>query len=131
MEMWVPLSALARAAIDRAIALHPVVGDAPIFAMTSQASGAALRPWTRYHARMLLERAGKLACLDPIHAGDFHPYRRASATARKHLPAQDVAMAGGWRDLRSLEKCYQQVDAQTLLDVVTEPRKVREAGQGS
>jgi len=26
-------------------------------------------------------------------------------------------MAGGWRDLRSLEKCYQQVDAQTLLDV--------------
>jgi len=30
-----------------------------------------------------------------------------------------------------LEKCYQQVDAQTLLDALTEPRKVREAGQGS
>jgi hypothetical protein len=59
----------------------------------------------------------------------FHAYRRAWATARKHLPAADVAHAGGWRDLRSLERSYQRVDDETLLAVVTEPRKLRDAKQ--
>jgi hypothetical protein len=44
----------------------------------------------------------------------------------KHLPAKDVAEAGGWLDTRSLEQCYQQVDEATLLQVVSEPRKLRE-----
>jgi hypothetical protein len=66
--------------------------------------------------------------VETIEGGNFHPYRSVWATARNHLPAQDVAAAGGWRDLRSLEKCYQQVDPATLLSVVSEPRRVREAG---
>lgn len=57
VEMWVPLSESARAAVDRAIATHPVVGDAPIFAMPSTPSDAPARAWTRYHARALLEGA--------------------------------------------------------------------------
>jgi hypothetical protein len=56
----------------------------------------------------------------------FHAYRRKWATERKHLPAKDVAAAGGWLDTRSLEQCYQQVDEATLLQVVSEPRKLRE-----
>jgi hypothetical protein len=81
---------------------------------------------TASRARGLLQRAESLAELEPLEGGDFHPYRRAWATARKHLPAQDVAAAGGWRNLRSLERCYQQIDEQTLLAVVTEPRRLRE-----
>ncbi len=56
----------------------------------------------------------------------FHAYRRKWATERKHLPLKDVAEAGGWLDTRSLENCYQQVDEETLLRVVSEPRKLRE-----
>jgi hypothetical protein len=56
----------------------------------------------------------------------FHAYRRKWATERKHLPAKDVAEAGGWLDTRSLEQCYQQADEKTLLQVVSEPRKLRE-----
>ena len=56
----------------------------------------------------------------------FHAYRRKWATERKHLPVQDVAEAGGWLDTRSLEQCYQQADEATLLQVVSEPRKLRE-----
>jgi hypothetical protein len=49
------------------------------------------------HARALLERAEKLAGLEPLQGRDFHPYRRAWATARKHLPLPDVAHARGWK----------------------------------
>jgi len=83
------------------------------------------KPWTRYHARDLLERAEKLAGLEPLDGGDFHPYRRKWATERKHLPVQDVMYVGDWLDIRSLQACYQLVDAETLYAVVTEPRKLR------
>ena len=56
----------------------------------------------------------------------FHAYRRKWATERKHLPVKDVAEAGGWLDTRSLDRCYQHADEHTLLQVVCEPRKLRE-----
>jgi hypothetical protein len=64
-----------------------------------------------------------------LEGSDFHAYRRAWATARKHLPAQDVAAAGGWRDLRCLQTAYTQVDERTMLAVVTSPVRVRDAEQ--
>lgn len=127
VEMWVPLSESARAALDLVQERHPVIGDTPVFPMPES---KPVKAWDRYHARLLLERAERLAELAPIDGGDFHPYRRSWATARKHLPAQDVAFVGGWRDLRSLERSYQQVDAKTVLAVVTEPTKVRDAASG-
>jgi hypothetical protein len=39
--------------------------------------------------------------------------------ARKDLPLVDVALCGGWRDLRSLENCYTLPDSKTILRVVT------------
>jgi integrase len=121
VEMMVPLSADGRAAIEGVLRVNPTVGDVPLFR-----SKKSTKPWSRFFARALLQRAEALADLEPLEGGDFHPYRRAWATARKDLPAQDVANAGGWRDLRSLENCYQQVDAKTLLAVVTHSAKVRE-----
>lgn len=123
VEQWVPLSADARAALDRAVEQHPAIGDRPIFESPKHAG----RPWTRWHARDLLARAEACAELEPIEGGQFHPFRRKWATERKHLPTQDVMHAGGWRDDRSLRKAYQQVDPATLLAVVSEPRKLREA----
>lgn len=56
---------------------------------------------------------------------DFHPYRRAWATARKHLPVADVAAAGGWKSpmtvLRHYQRHYQQTDEATLYAVVADP----------
>ena len=56
----------------------------------------------------------------------WHAYRRAWATARKDLPVTDVAAAGGWKDVGTLIRCYQQPDEATLLRVMSEPRKVTE-----
>lgn len=40
---------------------------------------------------------------------------------RKHLPVQDVALAGGWKDLKSLQESYQQADPETVESVVLDP----------
>jgi len=56
----------------------------------------------------------------------FHAYRRKWATERKHLPAADVAAAGGWSDLTTLTQVYQQADQETMYRVVSEPANLVE-----
>jgi integrase len=124
VDMWVPLSQPGRAAIDHIRAVNPCLGDAPLFPAPRPATEEPT-PWRRWHARDLLERAEKLAEVEPLKGGDFHPYRRKWASERKHLSIADVAAAGGWRDLRSLENCYQSADDESILAVVTETRKLR------
>jgi hypothetical protein len=79
-------------------------------------------------ARSWLRKAEKAAGLEPRQRGGFHAYRRKWATERKHLPDANVAEAGGWRDVGSLRKAYQQPDDDTMLQVVSEPRELREVG---
>ena len=122
VEMEVPLSEVSAEALRTLVKLASTSVDAPLFPSPKNHT----KPWTRWHARDLLERAEQKAKLQPLEGGDFHPYRRKWATERKHLPDTDVAAAGGWRDLRSLQLCYQQVDDETLLQVMTEPRKLRD-----
>lgn len=118
VDGWVPITASLRSSLDTA----PVVGAGYLFPAPSDPT----RPWTRHYARQRLRLAEKLAKLEKMDGGDFHPYRRKWATERKHLPDADVAAAGGWLDTRSLKTAYQQVDPETLLAVVSEPRKLRE-----
>lgn len=127
MDEWVPLAEETRSAIERVLAMNPVVGEMPLFPAPRAKDGNRPSCWTRFHARNLLGRAERAASISPIEGGDFHPYRRAWSTARKHHPAADVAAAGGWRDLRSLEKSYIKADEATMLRVVTEVARVRDA----
>ena len=48
-------------------------------------------------------------------------------TARKDLPSQDVALAGGWATVRMVEEVYTQADEHTTLGVVLHEARVREA----
>jgi integrase len=79
----------------------------------------------RWLARQL-EEAEQTAGLDKLDGALFHAYRRSWATSRKHLPVADVAAAGGWSDVTTLIRVYQQPDEDTLLAVMSEPRKVTE-----
>ena len=83
------------------------------------------------HRRMsasgwLLE-AERLAGLEKQDGSLWHAYRRKWATERKHLPNVDVAAAGGWSALASLQTCYQQADSQTMFKVVSSPARLSEA----
>jgi len=64
--------------------------------------------------------------LPKLDGGLWHPYRRAWATSRKHLPTVDVAAAGGWSDVGTLLRCYQRPDDDTMLQVMGESRKIME-----
>jgi hypothetical protein len=46
------------------------------------------------------------------------------ATERKHLPDKDLAAAGGWRDIESLQSPTNKVDEKTLLQVMTNPNRL-------
>lgn len=56
---------------------------------------------------------------DPEAEGSlWHMFRRVWATRRKQVPPMDVAAAGGWLDIGTLQQCYQQCDDGTLRLVV-------------
>lgn len=56
----------------------------------------------------------------------WHAYRRGWASSRKDLSLADVAAAGGWSDVGTLLRCYQQPDDATMLAVMSHERKVVE-----
>jgi integrase len=89
------------------------------------------QPMDRYLFAKWLRVAEKEAGLPKLEGGLWHPYRRKWATERKQHSLKDVAAAGGWKDTETLLTCYQHPDADTLLAVMSEPRKMREAALAS
>jgi hypothetical protein len=67
-----------------------------------------------------------LAKVPKLRGGLWHPYRRKWATERKSLPLKDIAAAGGWRDTATLLASYQTADMETMVEVVTSPKPLRE-----
>ncbi|MBX6330912.1 MAG: site-specific integrase, partial [Gemmatimonadaceae bacterium] len=65
-----------------------------------------------------LRDAERRAGLPKLKGGLWHPYRRQWASERMHFPIKAVADAGGWRDVATLMKCYQQTDEATLRAVM-------------
>ena len=85
------------------------------------------QPMDRHLFNKWLAVAERTADLPKLNGGLWHPYRRKWATERKHLSLTDVAEAGGWKDTETLLTCYQQPDRESLLAVMSEPRKVSDA----
>lgn len=84
------------------------------------------QPMDRHLFDKWLRVAEVKAELPKLAGGLWHPYRRKWATERKHHSLKDVAAAGGWKDTETLLTCYQQPDAETLLAVMSEERKLRD-----
>jgi integrase len=125
LETVAPIGPSVRAAIDRMLQGRTCIGLVPLFPAPEDSS----KSLTRHTASKWLVEGEKLAGLEKQKGGLWHPYRRKWATERKHLPAADVAAAGGWKEADTL-KLYQQPDAQTILSVVMFSGKLREVKQG-
>jgi integrase len=76
------------------------------------------RPLGRHVAKKWLVRAEELAKLAHQKQGGWHAFRRKWTTDRKHFPLKDLADAGGWRDVETPLKNYQQSDRETRLAVI-------------
>jgi hypothetical protein len=61
-----------------------------------------------------LHCAETLAGLPRLEGGAYHPFRRLWASERRHLPAQGVAVAGGWKSLQVMRTAYEHADAATM-----------------
>ncbi|MFQ5888817.1 MAG: tyrosine-type recombinase/integrase [Gemmatimonadota bacterium] len=122
-ESVVPISPLVRAALDRVLMERPGIGDAYLFPSPTS-PGQAI---SRHLADAWLREAEKLAGLGTQEGSLWHAWRRMWATERKHLPAVDVAKAGGWSGPETLANVYQQADHETMLAVVLGGGELREA----
>jgi len=94
------------------------------FLFARESDGAA--PMDRHLFDKWLLVAEQKAGLPKLIGGRWHPYRRKWATERKDRSLKDVAAAGGWKDTETLLRCYQHPDADTLLAVMEEPKKLRD-----
>lgn len=113
-ESVAPVNAALRAEVDRYLKRAAMVGDAWLFPYSRKAG----EPTPKNAADWWLKRAEKVSGVGHVHRGGWHAFRRAWASARKFLPAQDVAAAGGWRDLGALQTAYQHADPDTVRAVM-------------
>jgi integrase len=119
-----PVTPDVRAELERYRRDHLLVGEALFF----PAPNDSTHPVTVQVATEWLRRAEKLAELEPMPGGAWHPLRRKWATERKHLSPKDTAAVGGWTDLTTLQNVYQVADAETMEAVVCQPRRLRKLG---
>jgi hypothetical protein len=104
----------ARAALERYLRLQPRLGSAPLFPNLKRPDEAI----SKIAADHLLRPAERRAKLPKFDRGLWHPYRRAWASSRKHLPDVDVSRAGGWRDLATMKASCQLADPATMLKAI-------------
>jgi len=78
-----------------------------------------------------LQQAERKAGLPKLGGSLWHAYRRGWATSRKGLPTVDVAAAGGWSDVGTLLRCYQQPDDATMLAVMSHEGRPVEQQKGA
>lgn len=65
------------------------------------------------------------AGLPKLAGGLTHTYRRKWRSERTRHPLKAVAEAGGWADITTMLRCYDQPDEDDLLAVTSEPAKRR------
>lgn len=109
-----PMNQLAREALDRARKARPGIGGAWIFPAPQDPS----KPIGYHVLKNWFVKAEEAAGLPHLKGGLWHPYRRGWATARKHISSKDAARAGGWRDEKTMQRCYVQADGATILAAV-------------
>jgi integrase len=114
VEWIVPIPASLVATLTDYIRRRGLVGNAYLFPARRDAS----KPVSKETCYYWIRQAEKRAKLPHQTRGGWHALRRSWATARKHMPLQDVMAAGGWRDPASLQKAYQHADAATVRAVM-------------
>jgi len=116
-EQVVPMSEAVRRELHAARQLNPAIGAAWVFPSPKDPT----KPCSRHLLDDWLRRAYKLIGVTPEPGGLWHPFRRKWASERKGYPAVDVAEAGGWKDVRTVQTSYQLPDSGTVRNVVLNP----------
>jgi integrase len=114
-----PLSPDAVEALRGAQRRTGAIGQAWIFPAPKEPS----KPCSRYAVDQWLRRAVKYAGLEVPKQFGWHSFRRKFATDMKELPTRDLMAAGGWRDVGTLLKCYQQPEEDRIREAQAKRRR--------
>ena len=109
-----PLSGPARDELERYTARSPRIGAVPVFPSPTDPDA----PIRKDRAGTWLRKAEKLADLPPLTGGRFHPFRRLFAIELKAPPVHDVAAAGGWSSVETVQRIYQKSEAKGVLAAI-------------
>ncbi len=120
-EHTTPLTDEAIAALETVQARNPARGNAPVLPSTQDPS-TCVRPW------MLGERwrtAERLAGLEPKRGRGWHSLRRKFASDLMDLPLKVLCQLGGWKNAKTVLRCYQQADEGQLREALESRRGVQ------
>jgi integrase len=120
LEHETMVTAEAIAALERARAERPAIGDAFLFAENDPG-----RPCSRYQLEKWWRRAELLAALKHEPGRGYHALRRKFATELKHVPLKDLCALGGWKDPHTVLTCYQTADEVTMREALASRRHLR------
>ncbi len=120
-EHTTPLTDEAITALETARARNPARGNAPVLPSTQDPS-ICVRPW------MIGERwrtAERLAGLEPKRGRGWHSLRRKFASDLMDLPLKVLCQLGGWKNAKTVLRCYQQADEGQLREALESRRGVQ------
>ena len=118
-----PMTEDARLAFEEARSHAPGIGDTFVLPAPKDSS----RPVDRYVLRNWWRRAEVRAGLGRMKGRGYHSLRRKFATELSDVPLKVLCELGGWRDIETVIKCYQQPD-EDALRVALEDRRARHCG---
>ncbi len=120
-EHTTPLTDEAIATLEGARARNPARGNSPVLPST-QDPLICVRPW------MLGQRwrtAERLAGLEPKRGRGWHSLRRKFASDLMDLPLKVLCQLGGWKNAKTVLRCYQQADEGQLREALEGRRGVQ------
>jgi integrase len=114
LDSVTPLNTSARGELDRYLERNPRIGDVPLFPSPRDPE----KPFRGDLATKWLLKAERLAKLPKLAGGTWHPFRRLFAIELRALPVHDVAAAGGWRSVQTVQQIYQRAEPKGVLGVI-------------
>ena len=120
-EHRTPATDDAIAALKEALANNPARGNVPVLPSTQDPSKCVKR-W------MLSDRwrqAERLAGLEPKRGRAWHSLRRKFASDLMGLPLKVLCELGGWKEAKTVLRCYQQPDEVQLRAAIESRQSVR------
>jgi len=117
-EYRAPITYEARAAVDRILAVRRI---GYLFPKPTD----PMQPISRHLADAWLRKALAKTEFKPLDGGLWHPLRRRWVSKRKHHSLKDIAAAGGWASIESLQH-YMAADEDSITAVVMDARELPE-----
>ncbi len=120
-EHRTPVTDEAITVLEEALGRNPSRGNAPVLPSTQDPSVCI----TRWMLGDRWRKAERLAGLEPKRGRGWHSLRRKFASDLMALPLKVLCELGGWKEAKTVLRCYQQPDEVQLRAAIESRQRVR------